>query len=144
MPVSVGEDIFSTLIAVGLISLFVTALAHFYIRQEGNLAYSEDFRLTLEVAERLRNDVLSWSREGTCPGLVSPSAFEFRLDKFSELLFKQGIGLRVEIRSLDGKLLLSHGSALREPRCSVSLPITLGHTAGRVELGELIVQTWGI
>jgi hypothetical protein len=142
MQLSVGEDIFSTLTAVGLISLFVVVLAHFYRGQEESLAHQEDFELTLEVIERLKNDVISSDQGGVRPSLIYRSAFERELPRFSELLLKQGIGLRVEVRAIDGELILSHGGEPEGSQCSISLPVTLGRAAGKRELSELVVWVW--
>lgn len=142
MQLSIGEDIFSTLIAVTLVSLFVIILGHFYRGLEESLSRQEDFELALEVIERIKNDILSSDRKGQCYGLISRAAFEHELPKFSELLLKRGIRLRVEIRALDGELLLHYGGEPEGSQCSVCLPVTLERTAGKGELSELIVWVW--
>ena len=146
---SVGGDLFATLAVVGLIALFVVALGHSYhVYAERKTAY-EDFGLTLSIANRLKNDVLARHDNHVYPGLINPETFEKGLPEYSSLLAKQGIGMRVEVRSLEGELILEYGlqrdplSEYVSPPCSVSLPVAVGQTSSASRrLGELVVRVW--
>jgi hypothetical protein len=136
---SVGEDLFTTLAVVGLLALFITALAHSYqIYAERKSAY-ESFDLALSTAEEIKNRVLA----------VSPGLIEWATDKledYSGLLSQQGIELRVEVRSLGGEVLHAYGSEQSpldgyfSPSASASLPVAVVRSRGSVQLCELIVR----
>ena len=58
MGFSVGEDLFSVLVIVGLVAVFAAALVHSYHVYAERRNASEDFNLALDIAERLRDQVL--------------------------------------------------------------------------------------
>jgi hypothetical protein len=93
MVFSVGEDLFSVLIAVGLVAVFVTALAHSYHLYAERRNASEDFDLALDIAEQLRNQVPVG--ENGQLGLLELS--HERLENYSQILAVQGINFRVEV-----------------------------------------------
>ncbi len=138
---SVGEDLFSTMAAVGLISLFALVLAHVYNSNEARDESQEEFELALSVAEQLKNDVLCGSGAGGRLGLITQSEFERALPSFSDLLADRGIALRTEIRSLEGQLLLDYGP---EPTnsSSVSLPTAFERAPGERVPSQLVVWVW--
>lgn len=138
---SVGEDLFATLTVVGLLVIFITALAHSYhVYAERKSAY-ESFDLALNTAEEIKNRVL-----GASPGSIEWTAD--KLEDYSGLLAQQGIGLRVEIKSLRGEVLHAHGPEQNSPRgylsppASASLPVAVVRGQGSVQLCELIVEAW--
>jgi hypothetical protein len=146
---SVGEDLFATLIVVGLIAIFVAALAHAYHVYAERRAFHEDFGLALGITNRLKNDVLARHGNNVYPGLINPEAFKTELPEYRRLLASQGIQMHVEVRSLDGKLILASGPSrdligeYLSPSCSVSLPIAFGRTSSESrQLGELTVRIW--
>jgi len=138
---SVGEDLFATLAVVGLLVIFIAALAHSYhIYAERKSAY-ESFDLALNTAEDIKNRVLA----------ASPGSIEWAADKledYSGLLAQQGIELRVEIRSLGGEVLHAYGSEQNQldgyfsPPASASLPVAIVRGQESVQLCELIVRVW--
>jgi hypothetical protein len=134
---------------VGLIALFVAALVHAYHIYAERRASHEDFELALGITNRLKSDVLARHGNNVYPGLINPEAFETELPGYRRLLATQGIEMRVEVRLLDGKLILASGprrDPIREylsPSCSVSLPIAFGRTSSESrQLGELTVWIW--
>lgn len=144
MVLSVGENLLSTLAVVGLVAVFIAALAHSYhVYAERKNAY-DDFNLALDIAERIKTQVLA----AQCgqPGLLELS--HDRLENYSQLLARQGISTRVEVRSLDGKLLFSHGAEpdpleqYFSPPVGVSLPIAAVESQGSAKVCELSVQVW--
>jgi len=145
---SVGEDLFATIIVVGLTALLIAALAHSYHTYAERKSMYEGFDLALDIADQLRNDVLAKHENGACPGLINPVTSERELQSYSQLLARQGIGLRVEVRTLDGKLALAHGpkpnmiSQYFSPPCSVSLPVAVAQTPASRPFGWLIVTVW--
>lgn len=139
---SVGEDLFTTLTVVGLLVIFIAALAHSYhVYTERKSAY-ESFDLALNTAEEIKNRVL-----GASPGSIEWASG--KLEDYSGLLARRGMGLRVEIRSLGGEVLHAHGpeqDPLRgylSPPASASLPVAVVRGQGFVQLCELIVRVWG-
>lgn len=140
---SVGEDLFSTLVAVGLLSVFVFALIHTYQAHSAHGESQEDFELALDVAEQLKNDVLSGSGGGPRPGIITQAEFERELPRFSELLARRGVGLRVEVKSLEGEPLFSYGPEPANHSSSVSLPVALERSPGVRRLSQLVVWVWG-
>lgn len=145
---SVGEDLFATFAAAALLAFFAVSLAHsynFYAQRKGE---AEHLDLALDVAERLRNDVLAKHEGGVYPGLINPEAFDGELESYGELLARQGVDLRVEVRALDGALLLEYGrkpgpiEGLFSPPVSVALPVAVARTEASRELAELVVQIW--
>ncbi len=132
---------FATLTVVGLLVIFIAALAHSYhVYAERKSAY-ESFDLALNTAEEIKNRVLR----------ASPGSIEWAADKledYSELLAQRGIGLRVEIRGLGGEVLHAHGPEQNSLRgylspASASLPVAVVRGQGSVQLCELIVRVWG-
>jgi hypothetical protein len=144
----VGEDLFATVAVVGLTALLIIALAHSYHAYAESKSMYESFDLALDIADQLRNDVLTKHENNVYPGLINPTTFEQELQSYSQLLARQGIGLCVEVRTLDGELVLSHGpkpnmlSQYFSPPCSVSLPVAIAQTPASKPLGELIVTVW--
>jgi hypothetical protein len=144
----VGEDLFATMIVVGLTVLFIIALAQSYHMYVERRSMYEGFDLALDIADQLRNDVLAEHENGVYPGLINPVTSERELQSYSQLLARQGIGLRVEVRTLDGKLTMAYGpnsnmfSQYFSPTCSVSLPVAIAQTPASRRLGELIVTVW--
>lgn len=143
MVLSVGENLLSTLAIVGLVAVFIAALAHSYhIYAERTNAY-DDFNLALDIAERIKNQVLV--TQGGQPGLLELSSE--RLEDYSQLLAIQGVSMRVEVRSLNGELLFSHGPEPDLLQCSsspigVSLPIAAVETQWSAKPCEISVQVW--
>ncbi len=137
MVFSVGEDLFSVLAIVGLVVVFVVALAHSYhVYAERRNAY-EDFDLALDVAERIRYQVLAEKN-----GQLELS--RERLENYSKVLATQGVSMRVEVRSLDGGLVFANGpepdllGRYFSPPVSVCLPAV----QSAVGTCELSVQIW--
>ena len=139
---SVGEDLFATLAVVGLFVLFITALAHSYhLFTERRNAY-ESFDLALNIAEDIKNCVLAAS-----PGLIDLTTD--KLENYSKLLVREGIELRVEVRTLGGEALLACGPEQNQlggyfsPPCSISLPVAVTRGQGSAQLCELVVWVGG-
>ena len=145
MVFSVGEDLFSVLVAVGLVAVFVTALAHSYHLYAERRNASEDFDLALDIAEQLRNQVLVG--ENGQLGLLELS--HERLENYSQILAMQGINLRVEVGALGGELLFVHGpepNPLEQyfsPQVGVSFPVVVAENLGSANTCELSVEVWG-
>ncbi len=145
---SVGEDLFATIIVVGLIVLLVAVLAHSYHTYAERKNMHESFDLALDIANQLRNDVLTKQDNRTCPGLINPRTSEQEFQIYYQSLARQGIGLRVEVRTLDGELVLAYGPKTNEfsqyfsPPCSVSLPAVIAQTPASRPIGELVVMVW--
>lgn len=135
---SVGEDLFATLAVVGLLCLFIAALVHSYhLYAERRNAY-ESFNQALGIAEDIKNRVLT----------ASPGSIDLTMDKlenYSKLLAREGIELRVEVRTLGGEVLLAYGPEQNplegyfSPHCSVSLPVAVARDQGSAQLCELVV-----
>lgn len=142
MGFSVGEDLFSVLVGVGLVAVFVAALAHSYHIYVERRNASEDFGLALHIAERLRNQVLVG--QGGQLGLLEPS--HERLENYSQILALQGINLRVEIRTPEGELLFAHGpepnplEGYFSPPVGVGLPAAIAQDQSSAVPCELSVQ----
>ena len=135
---SVGEDLFAALAVVGLLVLFIAALAHSYhLYGERRNAY-ESFDLALDIAEDIKNRVLTAS-----PGSIDLTVN--KLEDYFKLLAREGIGLRVEVRTLGGEVLLARGPEQNplegyfSPHCSVSLPVAVARDQGSAQLCELVV-----
>ncbi|MDI6819442.1 MAG: hypothetical protein QMC89_00855 [Candidatus Hodarchaeaceae archaeon] len=145
---SVGEDLFATLIVASLAVLFVAALVHSYHVYAERKNAQEGLSLALDIANQLKNEVLAKHENYVCPGLINLKTFDKELSRYHQLLFKQGIKLRVEVRKLDGELALAYGAKASQlgryfsPPCSVSLPVTIAETPASRSLGELIVWVW--
>lgn len=145
---SVGEDLFAALTAVGLVLLFAAALAYSYHAYAERRNFHEGLDLALDIADQLKNNVLAKHDNIFCPGLINPKTFEVELPGYGRLLTKQGISLRVEVRGLDGKLMLAYGSEPNwlggyfSPPCSVALPVAIAQAPPFRPLGELIVRVW--
>jgi len=144
MTLHVGEDLFSNVIAVSLLSLFITALVHSYHLYSLRQKDFDDFDLALDVAERLRGSILAVG-DGL-PGLIEIS--QCRLENFAKILAVQRIKMRVEIRTLDGKLLQYSGpgpdalSCYLSPATNVSLPVAVVCDNRGAKLCELVVHVW--
>ena len=135
---SVGEDLFATLAVVGLFILFIATLAHsYYLFTERRNAY-ESFDLALDIAEEIKNHVLADS-----PGSIDLTMN--KLENCSKMLAREGIELRVEVRTLGGEVLLAYGPEQNQfegylsPPCSVSLPLAVVRGQGSAQLCELVV-----
>jgi len=144
MVLNVGEDLFSAILAVLLLSIFTVALVHSYHTYSERQNAFESFDLALDAAERVRDRVLA-ARDDRL-GLVELS--QERIDSYSELLSLQGVSLRVEFRSLYGELLLrsgpepdSMGQYFSPPAC-VSIPVAVACENGSARLCELSVWVW--
>jgi len=143
-----GEDLFATVIVVGLTTLLIIALAHSYHNFAERKNIYESFDLALDVAGQLRDDVLARYDNGVFPGLINPMTSELELQSYSQLLSRQGIGLSIEVRGTDGKIFLDYGpepnmiNQYFSPQCSVSLPVAISQTQASKSLGELIVTVW--
>ena len=144
MVFSVGEDLFSVLVAVGLVAVFVTALAHSYHLYAERRNASEDFDLALDIAEQLRDQVLVG--ENGQLGLLELS--HERLENYSQILAMQGTNLRVEVGTLGGELLFTHGpepNPLEQyfsPPVGVSFPVAVAQGFGSARPCELSVEVW--
>lgn len=135
---SVGEDLFATLTVVGLLCLFIAALVHSYhLYAERRNAY-ESFDQTLDIAEDIKNRVLTAS-----PGSIDLTMG--KLEDFAKSLAREGIELRVEVRTLGSEVLLMYGPEQNpldgyfSPPCSVSLPVAVARGQGSAQLCELVV-----
>lgn len=135
---SVGEDLFATLTIVGLLCLFIAALMHSYhLYAERKNAY-ESFDQALNIAEDIKNRVLTAS-----PGSIDLTTN--KLEDYSKLLAREGIELRVEVRTLGGEVLLAYGPEQNplegyfSPPCSVSLPVAVTRDQRSAQLCELVV-----
>lgn len=143
---SVGEDLFSTLIAVSLTVIFIAVLAHSYNVYNERKNVSESFNLALGIAEQLKNQTLAGHDGFELPGLIEFS--HEKLESYSKLLSPQGIKFRVEIRALNGELLFANGPALNVleqylfPPAAASLPVAVVQAQGSARLCELSVQVW--
>ena len=135
---SVGEDLFATLTVVGLLCLFIAALVHSYhLYAERRNAY-ESFDQALDIAEDIKNRVLTAS-----PGSIDLTMG--KLEDYSKSLAREGIELRVEVRTLGGEVLLMYSPEQNpldgyfSPPCSVSLPVAVARGQGSAQLCELVV-----
>jgi len=143
-----GEDLFATIIVVGLTTLLIITLAHFYHGFARRKNMYESFDLALDIAGQLRDDVLARHDNGVFPGLINPMTSEWELQSYSQVLSRQGIGLSIEVRGIDGKIFLAYGTKTNiidqyfSPPCSVSLPVAISQTQASKSLGELIVTVW--
>lgn len=135
---SVGEDLFATLAVVGLFCLFIAALVHSYHLYAERRNTYESFDQALDIAEDIKNRVLT----------ASPGSIDLTIDKledYSKLLAREGIELRVEVRTLGGEVLLAYGPEQNSlegyfsPPCSVSLPVAVAQGQGSAQLCELVV-----
>lgn len=143
-----GEDLFATVVIVGLTTLLIIAFAHSYHNFVEQKNIYESFDLALDVAGQLRDYVLAKHDNSVFPGLIDPMTSEWELQSYSQSLSKQGIGLSVKVRGIDGKIFLAYGSEPNminqyfSPQCSVSLPVAILQTQAHNSLGELIVTVW--
>jgi hypothetical protein len=144
---SISEDLFAVIAVISLTSLLVAAFAHYYHEYAERKSIQDCLDLALDIAERLRNDLLAKRNGNVLPGLIDPNAFEGLQSRLQ--LFAGGGGkLYIEVRTLEGKLILSYGSEPNplsryfSPPCSVSLPIAIAQTPASRPLGELIVRIW--
>lgn len=144
MGFSIGEDLFSVLVVVGLVVVFATALAHSYHVYAERRNASEDFDLALDTAERLINQVLV--KENSQLELLELSSE--RLENYSRILAMQGISLRVEVLALEGEILFAHGpepdplGQYFSPPVGVSLPVAVAQGLGSARMCELSVRVW--
>lgn len=145
MVFSVGEDLFSVLMTVGLVAVFITALSHSYHLYAERRNASEDFDLALDIAEQLRDQVLVG--ENGQLGLLELS--HEKLENYSKILAVQGINLRVEVGTIGGELLFVHGpepNLLEQyfsPPVGVSFPVAVAQGFGSARTCELSVEVWG-
>jgi len=145
---SVGEDLFVTISVVGLIVLFSAALAHSYHNYAERRNTYEGLSTALDIAGQLKNDVLAKTNDFITSGLIS-AAPPTELENYFNLLKRQGIELRVEVRKFDGELVWSYGdepdfiTQYFSPPCSVSFPVAVNQSSSLRPLGELIVKIWG-
>lgn len=142
MGLSVGEDLFAVLAVLCLAALSLSAFLSFHQALAEREGAGEDFDLALAIANKLRNDVLARFDNRLELGLINPKAFENSLPAYAELLAKQGIELRVEVRKLSGELVLAYGKEKASPPTSVSLPVAVATSHSSKPLGELTVKVW--
>lgn len=140
MVFSVGEDLFSVMVIVGLVVVFVIALAHSYHVYAERRNACEDFDLALDVAERIKYQVLA-EENGQ---LGQPELSRERLENYSRILAIQGVSLRVEVKSLDGEIIFAHGP---EPNVlgqyfSPPVGVCLPAVQSPVGMCELSVWIW--
>ena len=142
MGLTVGEDLFAVLVVTCLAALSLSSLFFFHrVQAERELA-GEDFDLALAIANKLKNDVLARFDNHLEPGLINPASFSDALPAYAELLARQAIELRVEVRRLNGELVLAYGEQRSSPPTSVSLPIAIAISPSSRPLGELVVYMW--
>ncbi|KXB02407.1 hypothetical protein AKJ45_02020 [candidate division MSBL1 archaeon SCGC-AAA261F19] len=139
--ITVGEDIFSTLIAVGLISTFVLVLSQSYSFQKEREELQEDLSLTLVISDHLKNEMLCRSGSGVHPGVICRPAFQENLPRFCKLLARKGLGLRVEILTLNREPLLLYGVEPRDFARSISIPVVFQDETRR-RPARMNVWTW--
>ena len=142
MGLTIGEDLFATLTVICLAALSLSTFFLFHRTQAERGKAGEDFDLALSIAEKLRNDVLARFGGRLEPGLINPAAFDDVLPAYAELLARQAIELRVEVRRLNGELALAYGEEKASPPTSVSLPVAIATSLSSRPLGELIVRVW--
>jgi hypothetical protein len=144
MAIDIGEDIFSTLVAVSLATIFTLALVHschFYLERKNAF---EGFDLALDVLERLKNQVLVKPMGG---GSLLEIQSE-RLENCVRLLNLEGLNLRVEVRTIRGELMFSSGTEpdtfqlYFSPPSSASLPAAICREKGSAMPCELSVLIW--
>lgn len=138
---TLGEDIFTVLIAVGLISTFIVALAQFYCAKVELINIQNESRLALSTSDQLRNRVLSWDEGGPHPGVISSARFNEDLPKFSKILKREGLGLGVKLLALSGETLLLYGEPANFSR-TLSFPVIL-QTKFRKRSCRMVVWLWG-
>lgn len=144
MGFSVGGDLFSVLVAVGLIVVFISALAHTYHVYAERRNAAEDFDLALDIAERLRNQVLV--KENGQLGVLELS--HERVENYSKILAMQRVNLRVEVMGPGGEILFTHGPEPNflgqyfSPPVGVSVPAAVAQGPGSTKLCELSVKVW--
>ncbi len=144
---SVGEDLFATLVAVCLVVLFSVALAHAYHTYAERRSVYEGLDSALDIAQHLKNNVLAKRESLVQPGLIG-STPPAELDGYLGLLQSQGIEVCLEVKTLDGQILWSKGSEPNSlsqyfsPPCSVSLPVAIERSPSSRSLGELSVRVW--
>jgi len=131
MGFAIGEDLISAFIVALLISFSVIFLIQTQHAQVERLQTLKDFDSSVEIAERLRDQVLA---NGT-PGLLELSSGG--IDNFGKT------GLYVEVRSLRGDVLFSCGQK-PDHALGVSLPVAISRWAGSAEPCELVVWTGGV
>lgn len=141
MMFSVGEDLFSVMVVVGLVIGFTCTLAHCYHLYMERKNLREDFGLALEVAGRVRTSLAGAEIQ---EGLIYPEKLSEKLEEYSKILEAEGTYLRVELRGPDGGLLAEYGeepgrlAGYFSPPCSISLPVVVARSSGR-EVGRLVV-----
>jgi hypothetical protein len=143
-----GEDLFATVIVVGLTALLVIALVYSYHNFAERKNINQSFDIALDVSGQLRDYVLAKHDNSVSLGLINPTTLESQLQSYFQLLSAQGIELSIEVRGIDGKVLLAYGSEPNtvdqyfSPQCSVSLPVAVFQNQASNSLGELIVNVW--
>lgn len=138
---TLGEDIFTILVAVGLISTFIVALVQFYRASLELSDLQKESRSVLSISDQLRNQFFSHDKGGPHPGVISLAAFNEGLPRFSKFLEREGLGLSVKLEALNGETLLHHGEPANFSR-SLSFPVILQK---RFQKGScrMIIWLWG-
>lgn len=144
---SVGEDLFATLVAVCLVVMFSVALAHAYHTYAERRSAYEGLSTALDIAGQLRNDVLAKHEKTVSPGFIN-SVAPAELENYCNMLAAQGTEVFIEVRGFNGDPIWSYGSepnalsSYFSPPCSVNLPVAIVQGQGSAQLGELIVRVW--
>ncbi len=139
MALHVAEDLFSTMIVVLILAAFMAALFNSYDNYSKRLNACDDFDLALDVAGQLRDRVLV--TQGGESGLLGLS--HERLENYSKSRAVQGVKIRVEVKSIDGRIIFSHGPLMDAPQsASASIPAAVACGRGSAMLCELSVRIW--
>ncbi|MCD6248635.1 MAG: hypothetical protein J7J17_04215 [Hadesarchaea archaeon] len=139
--ITLGEDLLSVVFATALLSVFILTLANSYEAHRESVKFQEDFGFALSVAEALTNGATCGGEKNEI-GIITCNDFGCELQKFSETPFDEGMILRVEVKSSDGKTLLSYGPEPADDPLSVELPAVVGDEGEVRGLGDLTVWVW--
>ncbi len=134
---TVGEDLFGVVIAVGLISMFVVVWCNSFIAYRERHSALEESRILLSVSDYLVNGALPGVSPE--PGLVHEVMLERRSANFTENLASSGLSVQTLIATLEGETLFRSNGVLDGSSVSVSLPIVYENCENRIP-ARLIVR----
>lgn len=130
--ITVGEDVLTVLVAVGLISMFVLVLGSSFSAYRKGEKEEREERLLLMISNYIRNGLSSERVNGTEPGVLTRSELEESLPGLSERLGIEDVNIFVEIVSGEDDGIFCWGRNTEDFNLSISTPIVYENETDRI------------
>lgn len=119
---NVGEDILSTLIAVGLILVFIFSLSESYLNYRQSQDEEKESNLLLSISDFLRSS-FSNSKNGSGLGVLRENELSNQLPQFVKRLSREGVKAKVEIVDFRNNSLFDYPEGNKDFAQSMTFPI---------------------